>query len=83
MGVIYILIPLALGVMIAAVVTFWWAARDGQFDDMDTPALRVLFEDGVRQAGAQPAAPGHPAALSKNPEHNRDGHPSVRREDRV
>ena len=29
----------------AAVIAFVWAARSGQFDDTDTPAIRPLIED--------------------------------------
>ncbi len=45
--VLYFLIPLA-GLLVAgAVLAFFAAARDGQFDDLDTPALRVLFDDAA------------------------------------
>lgn len=45
MAVLYFLIPLA-GVLVSiAVIAFFVAARDGQFDDLDTPPLRVLFDD--------------------------------------
>ncbi len=45
MSVIYIVLPLALLVVLAAVIAFVWAARSGQFDDTDTPAIRPLIED--------------------------------------
>ena len=45
MAVIYLLLPLALIVSLAAVLAFIWAARSGQFDDVATPQLRVLFDD--------------------------------------
>ena len=45
MSVIYLVLPLALLIVLAAVVAFVWAARRGQFDDLDTPALRVLHDD--------------------------------------
>jgi cbb3-type cytochrome oxidase maturation protein len=47
MSVIYLVLPLALLVVGAAVAAFAWAARRGQFDDLDTPALRVLHEDHI------------------------------------
>ncbi len=49
MGVLYFLLPLAGVVVIAAVLAFRWALRDGQFDDLETPALRVLFDDESRK----------------------------------
>ncbi len=45
MNVLYVLVPLALGLALAGVAAFRWAVRDGQFDDVDTPALRVLIDD--------------------------------------
>lgn len=45
MGVIYIVLPLALLVVLAAVIAYIWAARSGQFDDTTTPAIRPLIEE--------------------------------------
>lgn len=49
MAVLYFLIPLAGALVVAALVAFRAAARDGQFDDLDTPPLRVLFDDDTLQ----------------------------------
>ena len=52
MDVIFFLLPVALGLGLGAVVAFRWAVRDGQFDDLDTPPLRVLTDDAeARTAG--------------------------------
>jgi cbb3-type cytochrome oxidase maturation protein len=45
MTVLYILVPVALGIVAAAVLGFRWAAGRGQFDDLETPALRMLRDD--------------------------------------
>ncbi len=45
MDILYLLIPLAMLLAGAAVITFVWAVRGGQFDDLDTPAIRILFDD--------------------------------------
>ena len=45
MSVLYIVLPLALLVVAIAVGAFVWATRRGQFDDLDTPAVRVLHDD--------------------------------------
>jgi cbb3-type cytochrome oxidase maturation protein len=42
---IFVLLPLALLIAAIAVGLFIWAARTGQFDDLDTPAVRILFDD--------------------------------------
>jgi cbb3-type cytochrome oxidase maturation protein len=47
-AVLYFLVPLA-GLLVGiALIAFYVAARNGQFDDLDTPPLRVLFEDDTR-----------------------------------
>ena len=51
MNVLYVLVPLALALALGGVAAFRWAVRDGQFDDVETPALRVLLdEEGVQGA---------------------------------
>ena len=49
MSVLYIVLPLALFVVAVAVVAFVWATRHGQFDDLDTPAVRMLHDDTDRK----------------------------------
>ncbi len=45
MSAIFIVLPLALLVVFAAVAAFVWAVKKGQLDDLDTPPLRMLHED--------------------------------------
>jgi cbb3-type cytochrome oxidase maturation protein len=45
MSVIYIVLPLALALAGGALAAFLWAVRKGQFDDLETPAIRVALED--------------------------------------
>ncbi len=45
METIFVLLPLALLIAAIAVGLFIWAARTGQFDDLETPAIRILFDD--------------------------------------
>jgi cbb3-type cytochrome oxidase maturation protein len=44
-SVIYILLPAAVVLAVVAVVAFIWAVRRGQFDDLDTPAVRILHDE--------------------------------------
>lgn len=47
MNILYILVPLALMLATSALLAFRWAARQGQFDDLETPSVRLLLdEDG-------------------------------------
>ena len=45
MSVIYLMIPLALLLAFSAVTAFVWAARSGQYDDVDSAAARAVVED--------------------------------------
>lgn len=63
MSILYLVLPLALIIVLAAVLAFSWAARRGQFDDLETPALRMLHDDDAPAAGAsrKDSRPGAPA----------------------
>lgn len=45
MSIVFFLVPAALSLGLAFLAAFIWAARHGQFDDLDTPPLRVLLEE--------------------------------------
>ena len=45
MNVLFALVPLAVVLAAVGVAAFRWAVRDGQFDDVETPALRMLLDD--------------------------------------
>lgn len=51
MEMIFVLLPLALLIAAVAVGFFIWAARTGQFDDLETPPLRILFDDDEPRRG--------------------------------
>jgi cbb3-type cytochrome oxidase maturation protein len=51
MSALYVVLPLALMLVSGAVGAFLWAARGGQFDDLDTPPLRALHDDEGDRAG--------------------------------
>ena len=53
MSILYLLIPLALLLLGVAVWAFFWAVGSGQFDDLDTPAMRILLDDDVRPGTGQ------------------------------
>lgn len=45
MNVIYLVLPLAIILAIGFVAAFIWATRSGQYDDMDSPAVRMLHDE--------------------------------------
>ena len=48
MSIIFVLIPLGLIVVGLGIWAFFWAAGSGQFDDLETPAWRILMDDDRR-----------------------------------
>ena len=40
-----ILVPIALVMGLCSLVTFFWALRGGQFEDLDGAANRILIDD--------------------------------------
>jgi cbb3-type cytochrome oxidase maturation protein len=53
-----VLIPAALALGALGLVAFLWALRAGQFDDLDSAATRILFDDVPAPANSNAAAPG-------------------------
>jgi cbb3-type cytochrome oxidase maturation protein len=47
MSAIYLMLPIALLMGLGFLVAFVRAASQGQYDDLDTPAHRILLEDKV------------------------------------
>jgi len=45
MDIIYVLVPLSILLLTIAVAIFFWAVKGGQFDDLDSPAHKILFDD--------------------------------------
>jgi len=53
MSVLYILLPLAIVMAAAALTAFIIFVRRGHFDDLDTPPLRMLYDDEPRKKEEQ------------------------------
>jgi cbb3-type cytochrome oxidase maturation protein len=45
MSVLAFLLPVALALGLTGLATFFWALRNGQFDDPDGDAARILIDD--------------------------------------
>lgn len=64
MNALLFLIPIALLLGLAGLAAFLWSVRDGQFEDLDGSATRILFDDG---------RPLPPASNPENPKENQNG----------
>lgn len=45
MSVLLVVLPIALILALAAVIAFICAVRGGQYDDLDSPAVRMIMEE--------------------------------------
>jgi len=45
MGILILLVPLSLMLTGGAVFAYVWACRNRQFDDLDSPAYKLLLDD--------------------------------------
>lgn len=44
-----LLIPLAIGAGLVGLAAFLWALHNGQYDDLDGAALRILIDDDASE----------------------------------
>jgi cbb3-type cytochrome oxidase maturation protein len=56
MNIIFLLIPTSILIAAAFLAAFIWAVKSGQYEDTDTPAMRVLLEE--QSAAGSPRATG-------------------------
>lgn len=45
MSVVVILLLASVSVAVGFLFAFLWAIRRGQYDDLETPSVRILFDD--------------------------------------
>ncbi len=45
MSILFIVIPLAIAMASLALIGFIIAVKRGQFDDLETPPIRAIFDD--------------------------------------
>ncbi len=59
MSIIFLILPITLLLSLGAVAAFAWATRGGQFDDLETPAIRALHDPvkSPEQSGPVASAP--------------------------
>lgn len=66
MKILYLLIPLGFLVMGVALWAIIWAVKNGQFEDLEGPAHRILMDDD------DPMVPGFDNASDKPEQTNTD-----------
>lgn len=53
MSILYLMIPMGIIILVIAFWAFFWAVNNGQFDDLEGPAWRILLDDDTRPPDAQ------------------------------
>ena len=53
MNILLVLIPVSVLLIALAIWAFFWAVDNGQFDDLDAPALNMLQDDPEPRADQQ------------------------------
>ncbi len=51
MSILFLLIGFSLALALLFLALFIWAVRSGQFDDRETPAMRMLYDTPVQKSG--------------------------------
>ncbi|MCE2788663.1 MAG: cbb3-type cytochrome oxidase assembly protein CcoS [Saprospiraceae bacterium] len=51
MGIIFYLIVISLCMAVFFLIAFFWAVKDGQYDDEYTPGMRILVDDDMIDRG--------------------------------
>ncbi len=54
MNIVFLLIPLGMGLMVAAVVALFWAVNSGQYDDLEDAGRTVIDTDERQPASELP-----------------------------
>lgn len=53
MSIIYVLIPIAIILVLAAIGIFFWAVKSEQFRDLDRHGHSILFDDDLDKNGQE------------------------------
>ncbi|MCP8689810.1 cbb3-type cytochrome oxidase assembly protein CcoS [Marinobacterium sedimentorum] len=74
MNILYLLIPIAIIFVGCALWAFFWSVNSGQYDDLESPAHSILFDDDdslipddAKQERAPSAKPAVQAPATKTP----------------
>ncbi|MCU0770196.1 MAG: cbb3-type cytochrome oxidase assembly protein CcoS [Verrucomicrobia bacterium] len=63
MTAIYLMLPVSLLLALIFLIAYVWSVRSGQYEDTDTPAMRILTEE----AGHATRPPSAHQSLLNNP----------------
>ncbi|MGM0537374.1 MAG: cbb3-type cytochrome oxidase assembly protein CcoS [Pseudomonadota bacterium] len=68
MSILYLLIPLSLILLGLAVWAFFWAVKHDQFEDLEGPAYRILFDEDDNAPPKEDARNAEPRSTTDDKE---------------
>lgn len=57
MQIVFLLVPLVLFIVALGILLFSWAVKSGQYDDLEGPAHRILYDDDADRIPPEARAP--------------------------
>jgi len=59
--ILHLMVPIAIILVVIAIVIFFWAVRSGQFDDLERQGYNILLDDDQKKkkTPSKSAAPKH------------------------
>lgn len=55
MEILHLMVPIAIILVIIAIVIFFWAVRTGQFDDLERQGYNILLDEDDEKPAAKKA----------------------------
>jgi cbb3-type cytochrome oxidase maturation protein len=68
MDILYLLIPMSAVLVLVIIGVFGWALHRGQFEDLEHEGVRILQQDPMPAASADPPLDADQAAMPRRPE---------------
>lgn len=76
MNIVMILVPVMLILVALGIVLFSWAVKNGQYDDLEGPAHRILYDDDEDRIPKEARQPDQTTATAEKDEPEQDNHPT-------
>ncbi|MCH8500280.1 MAG: cbb3-type cytochrome oxidase assembly protein CcoS [Aliidiomarina sp.] len=57
MEILHLMVPIAIILVVIAIVIFFWAVRSGQFDDLERQGYNILLDDAQKKKKAPQKSP--------------------------
>lgn len=78
MKIVFFLVPLMLVLVALGLILFSWAVKNGQYDDLDGPAHRILYDDDDDMIPDEARTNKKPTANTESDPENKDQPPGTK-----